>query len=384
MARSRLVLSSFAVLAAVSLAFVLPTPSSAQAAADVAPPAYVSSHVTPVTADVTSAPATITAAVRLTDATGVSSVAISIRHEQSGQSYLSSARLSSGTSQNGVWSGTFRLPQGSAGGAWTITLYPASDTLGNSMQGFRTIRTVQITSGVTDVAPPVYVSAHVTPLSVDVSKASAHITAAVRLTDATAVEGATMSIRHVSSGQSYMSSARLASGTPQNGVWSGTFTLPRGAAAGTWTISLYPARDTLGNQMRRFTDIRNVQVASAVAVDTAPPVYVSAHVTPTSVNVVNGSATVAAAVRLTDQTGVADVTLSIRHGATGQSYLQSARLASGTAQNGVWQASFQIPKGAAPGAWTVTLYPARDTLGNDMRGFSDVRTVQVTSSTAAR
>ena len=42
---------------------------------------------------------------------------------------------------------------------------------------------------------------------------------------------------------------------------------------------------------------------------------------------------------------------------------------SGTAQDGVYERTVTIPTTAAPGTWSVTLYPLRDTLGNSGAGF---------------
>jgi hypothetical protein len=121
-------------------------------------------------------------------------------------------------------------------------------------------------------------------------------------------------------------------------------------------------------------------MASAVS-DVTGPVLVSSTVTPKSLNIATGPATVKVTLRLTDRTGTSSPVLSVSHDATGQSHgFGSMNLVSGTAKDGTWERSVSIPKGSATGNWTVRLFPLSDTLGNRSGGFRDLATLNVTAT----
>lgn len=121
--------------------------------------------------------------------------------------------------------------------------------------------------------------------------------------------------------------------------------------------------------------------AASAASDMTGPVLVSSTVTPKSLNIATGPATVKVAVRLTDRTAVDTPFLVISHDATGQSQgFGAMTLVSGTTRDGTWQQSVTIPKGSATGAWTVKLFPLTDTRGNRSTGFQHLATLNVTAS----
>lgn len=118
----------------------------AEAAVDSTSPVVGSSSISTTAVDVTSAPATITVRVRLTDASGVQRPYFYASHGTTGQSAsASSATLTSGTVQDGVWKATITIPQGSAEGRWTVRLGSVFDTYGNYTWG-GDLRTITVTS----------------------------------------------------------------------------------------------------------------------------------------------------------------------------------------------------------------------------------------------
>jgi len=73
------------------------------------------------------------------------------------------------------------------------------------------------------------------------------------ITDATGTKPPTMLFSSDStSQQAGFGTMSLISGTAQDGTYSRTITIPQGAATGTWSASLYPLQDTLGNSNNSF------------------------------------------------------------------------------------------------------------------------------------
>src|SRR5690348_16910363 len=112
-----------------------------------------------------------------------------------------------------------------------------------------------------DVDAPVLVSSTVTPTSVDISTGSKTVTITVTLTDATGAETPFASLDHESSGQSvFVDSFTLVSGTTKNGTWRATESIAQGRAPGTWTTTLFPLEDSLGNSTSDFVDLAPITV----------------------------------------------------------------------------------------------------------------------------
>ena len=159
-------------------------------------------------------------------------------HDASGQSYgFGSMSLVSGTAKDGARERTMTIPQGSATGAWEVTLFPLDDVLGNSGGGFRTLATLDVSGAVSDTSAPAFVSSSVNRTSFNLAEGPAVVKASVRLTDQTGAEAPVVSMSHDASGQSYgFGSMSLVSGTAKDGVWERTMTIPQGSATGAWEV----------------------------------------------------------------------------------------------------------------------------------------------------
>jgi hypothetical protein len=106
--------------------------------------------------------------------------------------------------------------------------------------------------------------------------------------------------------------------------------------------------------------------------DTAGPVVSNFDFTPKTLELNDGQKQVTVSARLTDATGANTPTMILSSDTTSQTlgFGQMSRV-SGTAQDGVYERTVTIPTTAAPGTWSVTLYPVDDTLGNDGPSFQD-------------
>lgn len=237
------------------------------ASPDVSGPVVVSHAVTKSTLDVSTASDTLTFSVRMSDATAVSDLMIRIMHEQSGQlHFFSPETLVLGTAQNGIWRADVTLPQGSAGGNWVIHVLSARDTLGNTSNFFGSVRTVVVKSVASpDLSAPVVVSHAVTKTTLDVTTGDAVLILSVRITDDTAVSDFAARMRHPESRQNHsFSSPVLVSGTPRNGVWRSTVTLPPGSASGSWDVEVFAIRDALTNISNNYQKLRSITVKAGM------------------------------------------------------------------------------------------------------------------------
>ena len=85
----------------------------------------------------------------------------------------------------------------------------------------------------------------------------------VQLTDTTGAVPPSVQLEHQGTGETVgFGEMGLVSSDVKNGTWERAMTLPEGAAAGTWDVTLYPLRDTLGNSSGDFRNLGSVEVAA--------------------------------------------------------------------------------------------------------------------------
>ncbi|MEE2524731.1 hypothetical protein V1677_18735, partial [Pseudarthrobacter sp. J47] len=150
-------------------------------------------------------------------------------------------------------------------GSWNVLLYPLNDTIGNSSNGFRTLATLNVTGASSDVSAPVLVSSTVTPTELNISAGSATTKVTARITDATGTTAPTINASHDTGQSQGFGSMTLVSGTPQDGTWERTITIPQGAATGSWNVLLYPLNDTIGNSSNGFRTLATLNVTASTA-----------------------------------------------------------------------------------------------------------------------
>jgi hypothetical protein len=202
------------------------------------------------------------------------------------------------------------------------------------------------------------VSIAVSPTSVDVSTGSTDITVTLHLTDdSSGVASWSTTFVSPSGLQSLAieASPGLVNGTLTDGIFSGSKTLPQGSEQGAWTASTLTVTDVAGNTANISLStfgIFLIQVGPSKE-DATPPDLMSIEVTPTTVDVTAGDATVIVSAHLTDDLSGAQFfygdfrSPSGRHDASfGYGYL-----ASGTSLDGVFQATAFFPQYTEPGVW---------------------------------
>jgi len=104
--------------------------------------------------------------------------------------------------------------------------------------------------------------------------------------------------------------------------------------------------------------------------DVDPPQLVSWSLTPTSIDASQSDASVVVTLRVTDNSSGASTPLLVAsHDSGQQTGFASVVRIDGDALDGTYEATLTVPKGGAPGIWSISLYPLEDAAGNDSSGF---------------
>lgn len=364
MSRSRLVLVS--ILSVALLGVGVGTP--AEAAVDTAPPTLVTFDFTPKTVDVSAGAQQVAVTAQITDATGVDSPRVRVTSDSTTQaSAYADLTLTAGDAQNGIYAAAVTVPAGAAAGAWSVSLDPLGDTIGNYAGAKSTHPTkLAVVDDDADLDPPALTDFSFTPSTVDVSSGPRDVVITAWITDATgtAAPQVTVTSDQTDHAVGPLDMVRIA-GDDHEGIYQATATILNGAAAGAWTVTLDPLADTLGN--RELNHHRHPTALTVLDVhpDTAAPVLEDYAFTPTTVDVSAGAQQVTVTARITDATGAVAPAVSIESDSTGQVVgpITLSRT-SGDARDGTYRATATIPTTAAPGTWAVVLPPLRDALGN--------------------
>lgn len=263
------------------------------------------------------------------------------------------------TGRTVTWTSNSAAATVSATGVVTA-VSPGTATITATSEGKAGTATVRVD----DVAPSL-ASFTVTPAAVNVSTAAQTVTFSGRVTDA----GSGVGLFYVKASSTTpvgpfaeCTSGSPASGTVNDGTFTCTVTIPRGAANGDWQL-LVILLDAAGNQRQIGpADLAAAGFANKITVtspspDQTPPSFTSLSVTPAAVDVRTGAKTVTATARLTDaNSGVArfDFALVAPNGASSIACF-AASPATGTVNDGEWSCTVTVPMGVASGDWAVAV-----------------------------
>ncbi|MCS5728133.1 hypothetical protein N1031_00010 [Herbiconiux moechotypicola] len=247
---------------------------TANAAADVLPPTFVSGSVDKKTFNLGDGPATFTVTVKASDPSGVEAPFVTAGSATTSQGAgFGQMSLVAGTAKNGTWQHTITIPATAAPGLWTVTLYPLADSLGNGTTDFKTIASVTLNAAApADTSPPTFLGASVDKNRFNLKDGPATFTVTLKASDPSGVEapfitaGSTTTTQGAGFGQ-----MSLVSGTTKNGTWQRTITIPSTAAPGLWNITLYPLGDSLGNGTTEFRTIASVTLTTRPALPAGSP-----------------------------------------------------------------------------------------------------------------
>lgn len=216
----------------------------------------------------------------------------------------------------------------------------------------------------------------VSPATVDVSAGPARVSVTLAATDAgSGVDEFSVSFRSVavsagtSCGNRTPAGGVLASGTPADGVWKCTATIPAGAPPGTWQLQVL-LRDTVGNLV--IHDRQNLRTAghpdSLVVVNSDPaavPRITAVSLAPAAVDVSEAAATVDVSLSAEAGTGIrylyAYASLD-----RGEGYSRECQVWIPTGQivtSGTWKCRLTIPRSSPAGTWKVSTLVIQDQAG---------------------
>ncbi|HEU0080162.1 MAG TPA: Ig-like domain-containing protein, partial [Longimicrobiaceae bacterium] len=352
-------------------------------AADVTAPELRGFSFSPASVDVGSAAAPVEFSFTVADAgSGVvyASVLVSPAPSSSGgpgSPFCSAGPGPSAPSPGGTWKCTAAFPQGSAPGTWYVHAVYLTDAGSNQRTltraelqaaGFPT--TIQVTGVAPDADAPVVAGLSFTPAAVNVSAGAAPVEFSVRITDAGSgtKELQLRVLGPVAGQQQFCSGSARASGTPADGVWKCTVSIPMGSAPGEWYVGQLQVEDVVGNrrvysrEMLQAAGFPTAITVSSPSTDVTPPVLTGFGIAPAAVSVADGAKTVEFTATATDAgSGYAKLdVLLLDPGVVGRVCVSQA-LASGSPQNGTMKCSVSIPGTAAAGTQyvdSVTLYDA--------------------------
>lgn len=236
-----------------------------------------------------------------------------------------------------------------------------------------------------DTTAPALTAFSFNPNSINTTLSSQTVTCNMTLTDAlSGVVSATCAftspdLMHRAS----CSASTPSSGTPQNGVWSCTMTVPRYAPSGTWTAS-GTATDAVGNvaQLNPASSGFPSTLTVTSDPDVVAPSLTGFSLMPTSVNVSAASQNVTCNMTLTDaKSGVATAACQVAAPDSSQTVgCGSNAPSSGTTNSGTWSCTLTIPRFADAGTWIPSVF-AIDAVGNAPSSpFMPAATLTVTSS----
>lgn len=300
------------------------------------------------------------------------------------------------------------FPQFGENGVWTVTNVHLRDLAGNVTnistavllaRGFPTQLTVF--SDPADITAPTITGINISPPSVDVSAGPQTITVTMDVTDDLSgtifTPGPTGSFfgffpvqfRSPSAGQRrYIGNTQytLISGTPLNGRWEATFTMPQFSEPGIWQIEFLQLRDVAGNQ--RFLSTANLtalgltvnlSVASSPA-DTTPPQLTGLSFLPTVINTSTSNQFVGVTLDITDDLSGATFSPTAPNisffeagvqfrSSSGQqarsaAFFNAFNLVAGTPQIGTWQGNVFFPRFSEDGTWWIDRLDLKDVTRN--------------------
>lgn len=123
-----------------------------------------------------------------------------------------------------------------------------------------------------DTAAPAVAGSTVTPESLDLADGTDKVTVKVQVTDATGAVPPSVQLEHTGTGETVgFGEMQLISGGVKNGTWERTITVPEGASTGTWDVTLFPLRDSLGNSSGDFRSLGSVEVTAGNSAPEASP-----------------------------------------------------------------------------------------------------------------
>jgi Ca2+-binding RTX toxin-like protein len=335
-------------------------------------PTLVDFSVAPASIDTSTGSQLVTFTAHLTDQiTGVDENAtqVTVFAPDGSERATLPVQLASGDVDDGTFEASFTVPQYAPQGSWTVALELVDQAANAEPWSSGELVAASFPSGFSqtgpgDDTPPILQSFAINPGSIDTSASSQSVTFTLDLTDDLAgvdLSGSRVSVFNPSGDPRGEDTLSLVSGTPTNGTFEATVTIPRYAQQGTWTVTLDLADDA-GNLEAWSTSELSGDLFPATFDQTAPgdetaPTLTSFSLNPSQINTTASAQSVDFDVHLSDDLAGVDLAttrlvVTAPNGAVQQLSLQ---LDSGTLTDGDFSATLNVPQGAIPGTWALSL-----------------------------
>ena len=360
-------------LSLVVLALALLTlAAGSAAAADTQAPQVVGTSVSPASVDISSSAQTVTYRAHITDdSSGVApgQSELGIAAPGAGIKWYWGPTLESGTPTDGVYAWTVTIPAKAHPGNYPIYEVRAGDNAGHvSYQDGNPSGTAVAVTGSGDASPVQVSGVRVSPSAVDPSSGDKSVGFTLHLTDdMTGVDANNLAIgvTRPGYGNQWFYSPVLVSGTPNDGWYQWQIPIPHGAPAGTVSIYSIWASDFGWNTTYLTPPAgSNATVGPGGGIDVAAPVVLGARFTPTSVDVTNGAAATLDVSLFDNGAGVSGTPVVTLASPTGFTLTVPLSLVSGSANDGGWRGTMNLPSSTEPGTWTIVGIAVHDAAGN--------------------
>jgi hypothetical protein len=343
-------------------------------------PVLASVSFTPDSVDVTTEPRTVTFTAAITDVGRGLSYGYVELDSPSGTKFINagfggSDRIS-GTSKNGAYQFDVTVPRFSEPGDWMLTRLVLVDIAGNQstyalapvglMRPYPngTATALEVINTNADLTAPALLSLNFAPTTVNVSASEQTVGITLHATDnLTGVVSGSVGFRSPSGKMIFgsFSSYDRVSGDASDGTYQFNATVRRYLEAGVWKLFSITVRDDASNESEYNADTFPTGTTTTLTVqntteDTKAPTVMSMTLSTRTADVIGGSASVTATMRITDApSGFAYGSLQF-YSPSGQQYQGgSLTRTAGTAQDGTYSCEITIPQGAEAGVWRAML-----------------------------
>jgi hypothetical protein len=214
------------------------------------------------------------------------------------------------------------------------------------------------------------------PDTIDITSQSQVVTVRVLANDLTGVKNTGLVYIQLSSNVTATQQTgwpKLVSGTVKNGTWEVAITIPKGLAPGDWSISMNGWSDSLNNSTNSYSASKQLVVKNSNPPDIKAPVITSFTFSPDTLDITYQSKIVTVTILASDSTGVKNtglVYVQLSSNVTATQQTGWPKLVSGTVKNGKWEVAITIPKGLAPGDWSISMNGWSDSLSNSTNSYS--------------
>lgn len=364
-----------------ALLFVVRSAATNQAiaACDATRPAVTAVALSPPTVDASSGDMPVTCSMSVRDVQfGVQSATCHVRSlgDPRGVRSCTASSPSSGNRHDGVFACSLTTPRFAPAGSWPVWV-DLTDQAGNLVQGALSSASLSVTSTPSDFAAPNITGLQLTPSALDTSSADRTLTCTMTFSDAlSGLQWARCSIWSPPGlvipfqiDQACETTTRI-SGTANAGTYRCSIMLPRSSAAGAWQVRVDVADRADNEAFFMDSQLTSRGLPATVSVTSSPhdlviPQLVGLDLVPNYGDTAAAPAGTTCRIHATDDLSGIDRVICrlLSKNGFSRSVCESSVPTSGSATDGQFECTLQLPAQAPAGLWTVGI-EIHDRVGN--------------------